>query len=63
MANLTIKQTAKLLEASQGGVRKLLAERRLGYFRYGRAIRIPEEEISRFIRENTVPARPARQAR
>jgi excisionase family DNA binding protein len=37
--------------------RKWIAERRIAHVRFGRAIRIPSEEIDRIIREGTVQAK------
>ena len=56
-----VKQAATLLGLKVSTIRAWLAQRKLPYVRCGRAIRISREALDRFIAENTVPARDARQ--
>jgi excisionase family DNA binding protein len=57
----TIRQAAKRLNLSTHTLRHWKATGRIGYVRLGRAIRIPESEIARVIREGTV--QPEREER
>jgi excisionase family DNA binding protein len=54
---LTVRQAAEELNVSVHTVRAWMAQRRLGYVRLGRAVRIPEAEIRRLLERGTVPAR------
>jgi excisionase family DNA binding protein len=54
--NLKIKEAAARLGLSEWTVRAWLREKRLGYIRLGRAIRIPASEVSRIIESGTVKA-------
>lgn len=56
MENLKIKEAAARLGLSEWTVRAWLREKRLGYIRLGRAIRIPASEVSRIIESGTVKA-------
>jgi excisionase family DNA binding protein len=54
---LTVAQAAQRLGIKEGTLRLWLAQRRLTYCRLGRrAIRLDESEVSRLIREGTIPA-------
>lgn len=55
-----VKQAAALLGLKVSTIRAWLAQRRLSYVRCGRAIRISQEALDRFIAENTVSAQEAR---
>jgi len=52
----TVDQAAEALNISKHTVRAWIAARRIGHLRFGRAIRIPAEEIARLIEEGSVPA-------
>jgi excisionase family DNA binding protein len=54
----TVEQAAAELNLSRATIRAWIAQRRLGYVRLGRAIRIPVEEIRRVLEAGYVP--PAR---
>ena len=54
---LTVAQAAQRLGIKEGTLRLWLVQRRLAYCRLGRAIRLEENEVSRLIREGTIPAR------
>jgi excisionase family DNA binding protein len=54
---LTVRQAAQELNVSIHTIRAWMAQRRLGYVRLGRAVRIPETEIRRLLERGTVPAR------
>ena len=56
----TIDETGAEWGISSYTVRTWLAQRKIGFVRFGRAIRIPEEEIERVISEGLVPALPER---
>ena len=57
---LTVAQFAQRLGIKEATVRMWLAQRRISYIKLGgtrkSAIRIPEAEIDRLIRNHTVPA-------
>jgi excisionase family DNA binding protein len=52
----TVRQTADELGLSPATLRAWIRERRIGYVRLGRAVRIPASEIRRLIERGTVPA-------
>lgn len=57
---LTVKQVAERLNVTRSCVYAVLAARKIRFVRLGRrrgTIRIREEELQRFIQENTVPRR------
>ena len=54
---LTVKQAAERLGLRDSTLRAWIAQRRIGFVRLGRAVRIPSEEVERLIAENTIPAR------
>jgi len=54
---LTVKQSACELGLSCACLRSWISQRRIGYTRLGRAIRIPASEIRRLIDSGYVPAR------
>lgn len=56
---LTVAEAAERLGLKEVTIRKKLAAREITKVRLGRAIRIPASEISRIIRENTIPRREA----
>lgn len=47
----TIKSLKRELNLSERFIRKLIAERRIRVLRFGRTVRIPDEEIDRLKRE------------
>lgn len=53
----TVQQAAEELNLAAGTVRLWIAERRIGYVRLGRSIRIPKKEIERLLTRGFVPAR------
>ena len=53
---LTVREAADVLNLSQACIRSWLANRRLGFVRLGRAIRIPETEIERLLAQGMNPA-------
>lgn len=52
----TITETSKELCLSPYTIRAWIRERKIGYIRLGRVIRIQSEEIERIINEGNVPA-------
>jgi excisionase family DNA binding protein len=48
----TVASLAAEWECSEGVIRKLIADGKLGHFRIGALIRIPSEEVSRFECQN-----------
>lgn len=54
--NLTVRQTAEVLNLSEACVRAWVAARRISYVRLGRSIRVPQQEIDRLMSEGAVPA-------
>jgi len=53
---LRVREAAAQLGLSQHTVRAMIARRKLGYFRLGRAIRIPAAEVQRVLAAALVPA-------
>jgi excisionase family DNA binding protein len=60
---LTVADAANRLGIKEGTLRLWLAQRKLGHVKLGRAVRVPESEVERLIRENTIPAREERHGR
>lgn len=60
---LNVREVAGALGLSESTIRSWLAQRRLGFVRLGRAIRIPVEEIDRVLAQGAVPARTRRDGR
>ena len=54
---LTVSEVAQRLGLKEGTIRLYISKKKLAHVRLGRAIRIPEEEVDRLIREHLVPAR------
>lgn len=54
---LTIEQAANQLGLKPSTLRAWVIRRKISYLKIGRAVRVPEKEIERLIRESTVPAR------
>jgi excisionase family DNA binding protein len=52
----TVRETAEELGLSPATLRAWIRERRIGYIRLGRAVRVPASEIRRLIERGTVPA-------
>jgi excisionase family DNA binding protein len=52
----TIRETAEELGLSPATIRAWIRQRRIGYVRLGRAVRIPVSEIQRLVERGTVPA-------
>jgi excisionase family DNA binding protein len=57
---LTVSEVGQRLGLKPATVRLWIAKRKLGYVKLGRSVRIPELEVDRIIRANTVPARENR---
>lgn len=57
---LSIAEAARRLGLKEGTVRLWISRRKIAHVKLGRAVRVPQEEIERLIRENTIPARPIR---
>lgn len=57
---LSIAEAARRLGLKEGTVRLWISRRKIAHVKLGRAVRVPQEEIERLIRENTIPARPKR---
>ena len=53
---LTVFQAAEALNVSPFTVRAWMAQRRIGFVRLGRAVRVPENEIRRLLDHGFVPA-------
>jgi excisionase family DNA binding protein len=60
---LSVREVAGALGLSESTIRSWLAQRRLGFVRLGRAIRIPVEEVERVLAQGSVPAREVRDGR
>jgi excisionase family DNA binding protein len=54
---LTVAQVADRLGMKPATIRLWIAKRKLAHVKLSRAVRVPEAEVDRMIRENTVPAR------
>lgn len=54
---LTPQQTADALCTSLRFIRRLIAERRIGYVKVGRFVRIPRSELERFVEAGRVEVR------
>jgi excisionase family DNA binding protein len=52
----TVREAAGELGLSTATIRAWIRQRKIGYLRLGRAIRIPESELRRIIELGTVPA-------
>jgi excisionase family DNA binding protein len=57
---LTVRETAERLGLRECTIRAWLSARKISFVRLGRAVRIPESEVSRLIETNTVPRREPR---
>jgi excisionase family DNA binding protein len=51
----TVRQAADELGLSAATIRAWVRQRRIGYIRLGRAVRIPASEIHRLIEHGSVP--------
>lgn len=54
----TVPEAARALGISVHTIRAWIAQRRIGYLKLGRSVRIPQEEIDRILRDSAVPAAP-----
>jgi excisionase family DNA binding protein len=54
---LTIVETAEYLGTTERFIRRLIAERRIGFIKLGRPIRIPMSAIEDFLKGGTVQPR------
>jgi excisionase family DNA binding protein len=57
----TTREFAKLIKFTEVGVRRWIAERRIGVVRFGRQIRIPRSELQRLLELGYTPARSKRE--
>jgi len=57
---LTVAQAADRLGMKPATIRLWIAKRKLAHVKLSRAVRVPEAEVDRMIRENTIPARENR---
>ena len=57
---LSIVETAEYLGTSERFIRRLIAERRIGFVKLGRPIRIPMSTIEEFVQGGTVQPRNRR---
>ena len=53
---VTVNDAAEELGLSPATIRAWIRQRRIGYVRLGRAVRIPSSEIHRLVERGTVPA-------
>lgn len=56
---LTVSEVATRLGLKPATIRVWIARREIGHCKLGRAVRVPEAEIERLVRENLIPARQA----
>lgn len=54
---LTVTQVADRLGLKPATIRLWISKRKLAHVKLSRAVRVPEAEVERLIRENTIPAR------
>ena len=52
----TVEQTAAELNLSQATIRAWIFQRRIGFVRLGRSVRVPSAEIQRLLDQGSVPA-------
>jgi excisionase family DNA binding protein len=55
----TVREAADALGLSRHTIRAWVAQRRIAHIRLGRSVRIPTCEITRMLRDNTIPVTPA----
>jgi len=60
---LTVSQVAQALGLKPATIRAWIAQRKLGYVKLGRAVRVPRTEVERLLREGAVPAKERRDGR
>jgi excisionase family DNA binding protein len=58
----TVAEAAEELSLSKSTIRAWIAQRRLGFVRLGRSVRIPHKEIRRVLEAGFQPAAPDRRA-
>ncbi len=49
---LTVREASEQLGLREATVRKWVLEKRIGYYKIGRAVRVPAEAVTRLIRES-----------
>jgi excisionase family DNA binding protein len=54
---LTVIEVGQRLGLKPATIRMWIAKRKLAHVKLSRAVRVPEAEVERLIRENTIPAR------
>jgi excisionase family DNA binding protein len=57
---LNVTEVAKRLGVKPATVRLWISKRKLAHVKLSRAVRVPEAEVDRLIRDNTIPARGGR---
>jgi excisionase family DNA binding protein len=57
---LSVSACADRLGLKEPTIRLWISKRKIAYVKLGRAVRIPQSELDRLIRDNTIPARGAR---
>ncbi len=58
---LTVAETAEALNLKISTVRAWIARRKLPRVNCGRAVRIPDDAVAKFVERNTIPALEERQ--
>ena len=54
---LTVAEAARQLGLKEPTIRLWMAQRKISYVKLGRAVRIPQAELDRLLRQSTIPAR------
>lgn len=54
---LSIAEAARQLGLKEGTVRLWISRHKIAHVKLGRAVRVPQEEVERLIKENTIPSR------
>ena len=57
---LTVAEAARQLGLKEPTIRLWMAQRQISYVKLGRAVRIPQAELDRLLRQSTIPARETR---
>jgi excisionase family DNA binding protein len=52
---LTVCEAAQCLALKEATIRRRILERKIGYVKLGRAVRIPQEVVERLCKEGYVP--------
>lgn len=54
---LTVAEVAKHLGLKEATVRLWISQRKIAHIKLGRAVRVPQQEVERIVKENTIPSR------